>query len=273
MNRNVRQLAPLFALLAACTGAEPLQVPAEDAGVAEDAAVSGDAGPTAARYLVPKKGLFGDSPVHNRFLNPDFDLSAEGWQPYPTRVGATQLPVVQRLFVGQSPTRQPILLMPKAPKNAFGVGLVGIARAGAGAFDVSVWVGRLEDRAEALARVSLVGVDLATGETAWDLAPEPDTEVTLDGRRWVRHAVRLAQGPAGFANLVVLDDAEDPLFVTGPVMVPAALESRGPPRVSLPGRPLRVEERAGLDAVARAQLKTTAPTRPAPRLPRPAPRR
>jgi hypothetical protein len=265
--------AAAAAVLASCAQ-EPAEQPG-DASVSEDGGVeSPDAGPQAARYLLPKKGLFGDTPVNNRFLNPDFDLAAEGWQPYPTQFGATALPLVQRLFVTESPTRQPILLMPKAPKNNFGVGIVGIARAGAGAFDVSVWVGRAPERVEEVTDVSVVGVHPDEGEQAWDLTPEPDTKVELGGRVWIRYAVRLDVGPVGFANLVVVDETDAPIFLTGPVMVPAPLESRGPPRVSLPGRPLKAREQAGLDAVARSQLQLTDPTRArAPRLPRPAPRR
>lgn len=262
-------------VISACTGAEPEEAQ-PDSGVVADGGVEGtDAGPQAARYLVAKKGLFGDSPTDNRFLNPDFDLLAEGWQPYPTNlIGATALPVVQRLFVTESPTRQPILLMPKAPKNTHGVGIVGIARAGAGAFDVSVWIGRNTDAAEEPVSASVVGVDPEQGELAWDLTPDAETKVELGGRVWVRYAVRLAVGPVGFANLVVADETEAPIYLTGPVMVPAALGIRASGKAGVSGRPLKVHEQAGLSALSAAQLQLTDPTRAnGPKLPRPAPLR
>ncbi len=210
--------------LAACSSNEVQPTP-EDAGISEDSGVVADAGPLAARYLVSPKGLFGDTPTHNRFLNPDFDLNAEGWLAYPTMSGAMRLPSVQRRFEAESPTRQPILVMPKIG-NDFGVGVVGTARAGAGAFEVTVWIGRPTDNADVAVSVSMVGVHVVDGEMALDLAPMDGSTTVIGERTWVQYGLRINEGPVGFANMVVVDEGDVPIYVTGPLMLPATLQKR-----------------------------------------------
>lgn len=257
MNRVA--VVPLLALAVACTSSEP--EPAPDAGVAADAGPA-DTGPRAARYLVEPKGLFGDTPVDNRFLNPNFDLNAEGWLAYPTRSGASRLPTVQRRFETDTPTRQPLLLMPKAG-NDFGVGVVGTARAGAGPFDVTVWVGRPKEAPETPVNVALVGTHYEDGEVAWDLTAVEGTETERGDRRWVQYGLRLEAGPVGFANLVVYDDSEVPIYLTGPVMRPAAQQAvrRGPALITASRRPVAAAEARAMSAV-RARFEKDLGRRP-----------
>lgn len=238
MKRTI--LAALALLLAACASDEVQPTP-EDAGVSEDSGTVEDAGPLAARYLVSPKGLFGDTPTHNRFLNPDFDLNAEGWLAYPTMSGAMRLPDVQRRFETESPTRQPILVMPKVG-NDFGVGVVGTARAGAGAFDVTVWVGRPTENADTAVSISMVGVHTTDGEMAWDLAAMDGTDTVMGDRTWVQYGLRFDEGPVGFANMVVVGEGDVPIFLTGPLMVPGTQQKRLVP-LDLSPAPRRIADR------------------------------
>lgn len=263
---------PLILLLglAACAKSEG---EAPDAGVTPDAGPV-DAGPPAARYLVEPKGLFGDTPVSNRFLNPNFDLNAEGWLAYPTREGASALPTVQRRFETDTPTRQPLLFMPKA-MNTHGVGVVGTARAGQGPFEVTIWIGRPIDDADEPTHVSIVGTHPTDGEIAWELAPIEGTATDKGDRRWVQWGLRLDVGPVGFANLVVYDDGDVPIYLSGPVMLPAAQQRLIGPEVQLDSRPRPV---AGAEARAMSAVKARfrrdmgiAPPRPS--LPATSPRR
>lgn len=265
-------LTPALFTLAACAS-ETAPPAAQDAGVTEDAGPV-DAGPQAARYLVAPKGLFGDTPVHNRFLNPNFDLNAEGWLAYPTRSGAMALPSVQRRFETATPTRQPLLVMPKQGNN-FGVGLVGTARAGDGAFDVTVWIGRPSDAAAEPISVSVVGMHVTEGERAWDLVVLEGTEQVLAERTWVQYGLHLDDGPVGFANLVVVDEGEVPVFVTGPVMIPGPVQRPWGVPLDLSGKPRPVAgpEARALEALRERFRKDLGAPRAAPRLPPLGPRR
>ncbi len=261
-------------LNSACTSSEQPS-PETDAGMTTPDAGPVDAGPLAARYLVPPKGLFGDTPVSNRFLNPNFDLNAEGWLAYPTMSGATRLPSVQRRFEPHTPTRQPLLVMPK-DGNDFGVGVVGTARAGAGAFDITVWFGRPTEAAAEPVTASIVGMHITDGEMAWDLSPLEGTEQVIAERTWVQYGLHMNEGPVGFANLVITDDSSAPIFVTGPVMIPGTIQRPQGPAVDLSGKPrhLGPRETRAMQAMAqrfKKNLGRVAPTRPL--LPRTAPQR
>lgn len=275
---KIRSITLTFTLLlgAACAKSEaPEPGPADGGTTDTQDAGPADAAPLAARYLVEPKGLFGDSPVNNRFLNPDFDLNAEGWIAYPLREGADALPTVQRRFETETPTRQPLLLMPKQ-MNEFGVGVVGTARAGAGRFDVSIWVGRDVEDTDDPVFASVIGLHPSEGERAWSLSAAPDSAVELGGRRWVQWRLRLEEGPVGFANLVVYDEGEAPLYLTGPVMLPATqmrVIGEAPAVRPAAARAVRPAE-ARANAALRMRFEKGLGARPrAPRLPRDAPRR
>jgi hypothetical protein len=215
---------------------------------------------------VEQRNLFGDMPSENRMLDPQFALLdgvawlalGSGWD----------WPAMTRMHLPRTPSAQPALL---ASTSEFRPGdvILGSARSTSKPLRASVWVGRrlsADDLDSAEVNISVAGVFLDGTTEAVDLALDVDNEpLVIEDIVWYRFAAVIPEGPIGWANLVVIDDANDDLFLSGPVVV--ADKNKAWP-VAVPRRALRANERR---AIAEQQNnlrdRFRAPTGLSPRVP------
>jgi hypothetical protein len=186
-------------------------------------------------------------------------MTGFGW--FAMTADGTPVAYVRR-HQAHTPTGQPVLQLPKNDVGDAQVYLAGMTRAGKGPRVASIWVGRLADRSDASAfdvlDVSLLGYDVAgKADDAFVLAVDEAEGgmVEIDGILWQHRLVRIDADLFGWALLLVSDVSSDPLFVTGPVLAPAAVRTGlyrpGPPALR---RALRPAERAVVASV-RAKLR------------------
>lgn len=257
----MRRVLLITLFLAACTEElEPLpaadaSIVSPDLGVADSGVVAvPDAGfaPDAAavRQLVTRP-LFGEMPLDNRVHDPVFDLDSFGWYGVPKSSIADRYPELWAKELPRTPTSQPVLAVPKAPVNVFGVGLIGAVKAYPGAIEASVYIGR-EEGVEEPIEVSLLGVNASGADVAYDLLPEGEP-LLIDGIVWRRHQARIADPAIGWMELWITDGGDRIYYVTAPLVVPAARERRIGPPIDRPARAQSAAERDALRFFAEQQ--------------------
>ncbi len=237
-----------------------------DAG-AQDLGIP-DAGPPP--RTLGRRGLFGDSPVDNRVIDPNFDLQSRGWSSINIPLnGQAQLAELSVQYHPRTPTRQPVLWVP-GPGPLASVVTLGSVKAG-GPMSVSLWLGRLLDQGRSPARASVIGVGADGASVIADLVEDPQSAVEMGNFVWVRYATVVLEPTVGFLSVLVSDEAGGALALTGVVARPISqnkLSGLSAPRAI--ARPLREQERRALttfQAMLRSQLGARPPS-PQPPFPR-----
>lgn len=230
------RIAILAVALHAC-GSQP-----KSAGPVEEPAV------TQPLRTVTERPLFGGMPLDNLMLDPGFALlDGVGWM----ALGGSgwSWPSMVRVHLPQTPTGQPALLA-SATEVRSGYVVLGAARSKAQPLQVELWLGRRSaatDLEAAEVNVSLAGVFLDGATEAVDLAPDASTDpLLIDDVVWHRFAATLAEGPVGWANLAVVDDANDDLLLHAPTLIVDRDKAR---RSAAARRALRPVERRAMEAV------------------------
>jgi hypothetical protein len=231
-------LVALASLAAAC--GDNFTCPA--AAGPTDSGVS-DAG-TPLRRLT-RRGLFGDTPIENRFLDPRFgQIDGSAWGGYSPRGEPTA--VVTRMQL-PTPGGQPaVRLAPVEGSGSFEFG--GSVKSTNVPLEVSIWVGHASGVAvepPAVALVGMVDQDLSSV----DLLPDDTAPVTRAGVTWQRYSVSLAGGPVAWSNLELTSASADPLYLTSPLLVPTGSVA---PRWFAARRPATPAERDLYQGLARS---------------------
>jgi hypothetical protein len=274
-------------LLAACSsgtssipdaGSPPADsgaIAAEDAGppdlgvLAPDAAVE-DAGLSPPRRQLVDLRLFGQMPLDNAVLNPQFDPGAQSWYAIGDLSGGGALLRTQFRELALSPVGLPALLLPTRATDPTDGVLLGTAVATASPLSASVWIGRDVANAAALGAahpyliLTLAGSGL---EQAFDLTPDTNTATrTLDGLGWQKYSGTVAEASVGIITFAVDDPAHLPIYVHAPVVI-AARELRQRSPLSAARSLTAKEEKASARMAAwRRRRIGEAPARPEPLL-------
>ena len=186
--------------------------------------------PPPLRQLVTRP-LFGQMPVDNRVLDPQFALvDGQGWMPYTM----SQTLLLSRVFLPHTPLGQPALWVPGAT-NPSDLTLLGLAKSAAEPLDASVWFGRkLTDPDLEMAQVSasVLGMFGDGTESTIDLSLDDATEpVVLDDIAWRRFATHLAETPLGWVYLSLANNTTTAdLYITSPILVTSHTGLSLPPR-------------------------------------------
>ncbi len=229
----------LASLLSAAGGCDRRPAHLADAAVSNDAAPDSAVVPDPLRHL-ERRGLFAQTPVENRFMDPSFALiDGVAWSPF--SLSTYEVSQVTRLHQ-PSPAGLPVLRL-EPPSGATTGQVMGMAKGAPGPMDISVWVGRLVGTNVSDLRLSLFGLFLGSGGGV-DLEADQQAPLEIGGVSWVSYRAHLQDGPASWAYLFIVNESVAPLFVSAPVLVRAAAQTRragrGAPAVV---RPLRPDER------------------------------
>lgn len=185
-------------------------------GGSEDAAVV-DAGPPA-RALVEVK-LFGEVPVDNLVLNPQFDMLSQTWLAVGDISSRPRYLAPRYRVFGQSPAHQPAVMFDGSTAES---ALIGSVMASGSPLQVSVWVGRnLADAATIEdIRPALIMTLAATGqEQIYELSPDPATSTaTLDEIRWRKYTGYVQDASIGTLTMLIYDGTAKPWYVEAPVV-------------------------------------------------------
>ncbi len=220
-----------------------------------------DAGPPP--RVLGRRGLFGDSPVANRVLDPNFDLRSRGWTSITIPLnGQPQLAEVSVQYRPKTPTQQPLLWLP-GPGPLATVVTLGSVKAG-GPMTVSLWLGRSLNAGISPARATVLGVGADGASVAVDLTEDPQSVVEMGDFVWIRYTAMMLQPTVGWLSLLASDESGGSFALTGVVAQPISqARLRG---LSAPGaiaRPLSVPQRRALAAL-RAKLRSELGARLAP---------
>jgi hypothetical protein len=191
-----------------------------DAQVTVDA--GSDAGTAQPLRAMESRGLFGQTPIQNRFFDPTFSqIDGIAWSPFSPSYSICP---VTRLHQ-RTPQGLPALRLDRSAGQASGQ-VTGMAKGAPGPMEVSVWLGRLVGTDVSELRISLYGLFLG-GDSAVALVPDPGRElVVMDGVTWVYYRAFLADGPVSWAYLFVVNQSAEPLFLTAPVFVRVSAQAR-----------------------------------------------
>lgn len=248
--------------VAADSGAEP------DAGIVAPDAAAADAGvPAPLRQLVDLR-LFGQMPLENAVLNPQFDQGAQSWYAIGDLSGGGALLRTQFRELAQSPVGLPALLLPTRDTDPTDGVLLGTAVATSAPLAASVWIGRDLPNTGSLGAahpyliLTLAGSGL---EQAFDLTPDTTTATrTLDGLGWQKYSGTVGEASVGIITFAVDDPAHLPIYVHAPIVIAAReLRQRAP---LLAARALSVREQTASARMAawRRRRIGQAPSRPEP---------
>jgi len=245
MDRTLRSSAALtlfviglFAgVLSACSG--------DDSGTDKPVMV-----PPALRELTTRK-LFGEMPLDNRLIDPQFALiDGQAWLPY-----TNTMPTLSRVFLPATPLGQPALFV--AASNPRDMMLLGAAKGGTTPLIASVWFGRAlgsDDLELVQVSASVLGLFGGHNEASIDLALDGSVEPqVLEQIVWRRFAVRLDVPPIGWAYLSLSNTTTTAdLYITSPIIsTTTAPLDLAPARQ----RALSARESQALDAARRAMLQ------------------
>ena len=236
--------------------------PADGGGISEpdasEAADGGgisepDAGTLPLRTLLPVH-LMGEAPLDNLVIAPDFDPAIGHWY----GDGA------QGMYVQTLP-RTPVPGLPVLKLGFTGrlaeFYSVGNLRGGSTTLLASMWVGRdVSDTASLLVDFAVQGLT-PTGsvDEAFALAPEPETEQTLDGIRWIRYSGKIEQGLLGLGMVTISGYRSTNLYIHAPVVL------NGSTTRSLTKRPTAIKRKAtAMEAKAVASMLEQMRRRPPP---------
>jgi hypothetical protein len=227
--RNLSLSLPLFLIVgSACSsGSKPLgsadhgadsgtpSVPSDAGSPADsDAAVSLDGG--SVRRLV-NRGLFGDSPVANYVVDPNFSMQTGNWYAFDQDGNGGKL--IKR-YEPKSPTSQPIIIVAKAPVNTKPVYVTGTSVSSGGPMAASIWVGRTGGET-ATVSISLLMVDATGVGQAVDLMPDPTSHpMTLGPTTWTRYSALVMTTALGWLYFFAHDDTASAYWMTGPTLLP-----------------------------------------------------
>ncbi|HEY3446586.1 MAG TPA: hypothetical protein VGK67_09490 [Myxococcales bacterium] len=274
MNRLLPVALSLLALLAtACPeennnrGPDAALAGLDAAAEAPDAeAMPPDAeapGPDAGSVVPPLRTLLaphlmGTAPADNLVMAPNFDPMSEQWY----AVTATDYADAQLIVLPKDPVNGlPVfkLLAMAAPERY----LMGTVRGGKGPLQASVWIGR-DAAASPDLTLDVVIQGLTSSEptdSTFVLAPEPDSEQTIDRIRWVRYSARIDQELLGFGSFIVYDQTKQVVYVLAPALTPV-VETRGlvKAKPSLVRKPTAGEAKAVKDFWEKQRRRT--PPRP-----------
>jgi hypothetical protein len=208
-----------------------------------------DAAPPA-RHLVEVK-LFGDMPLDNAVLNPQFDQSSGNW--YAIGGFAAGTPRGVRTIwhqYGQTPMDMPVFEIQNRMQDPPDTYLLGSVMSVAGPLSASVWIGRnLADQTSlGSAKPSLVATVASTGDQrVFDLIPDSTPSMTFDGLVWQRYSGAVTDTPVGIVTIVFQDPAHKRLLITGPVVKSMSAFELGKTKIT--GRPLDLGETRALHAM------------------------
>ncbi|MFO0722207.1 MAG: hypothetical protein U1E65_00405 [Myxococcota bacterium] len=213
---------------------------AVDAGFEPDAEPA-DVG-NAKRHLVDVK-LFGDMPLENAVLDPQFDQSSQNWIAVGDLANGGRFVRSQVRDLARSPVGLPALYFPTRSTDPTDTVLLGSVMAVPGPVEASVWIGRDDANSAALSQAHpFVIVTLASSgqEQAFDLTPMSTTATqSLDGVGWQLYSATIPESSLGILTFAVDDPAHGPLYVHAPVVVGTAARLRGIPPPTARARPLR----------------------------------
>jgi hypothetical protein len=227
------------------TAANPDATETADAGATDVA----DAAPPA-RHLVEVK-LFGDMPLDNAVLDPQFDQSSGNW--YAIGGFASGNPRGVRGLWHQyprTPMDMPVYEIQNRMQDPPDTYLLGSVMSVAAPLSASVWIGRnIADQSKlGNAKPSLVATMAETGdERAYDLIPDSTPSVTFDGLVWQRYAGMMTDSAIGIVTMVFQDPAHVRLLITGPVVKSMSAFDLGTTRLT--GRSLSRGETRALHAM------------------------
>jgi hypothetical protein len=207
---------------------------------AGDATIGADGGSPndgSVRSLVQVK-LFGDMPLDNAVLDPQFDLSSQNWYAIGGFAGGNPTRVrVQHQEWALTPVGMPTMLVPARATDPLDSYVMGSVMAVAAPLEVSIWIGRYVPTATvtiAPAHPSLV-ITLAStgGDAAFDLVPDTTTATRTIGKiGWQRYTGRVTAEGAGIGTFVFQDPAHLPAWLEAPTVVSSMMAARHEP----PGR-------------------------------------
>jgi len=195
---------------------------------------------------VGTRQLFGDMPLFNHVLDPEFGSLTDGLH---SRhwfgrdfLDDTVYPFF-RVVLPRTPTGQPVLFVdrPNRPGVEGRYRLFSDIMLRPQRMRLSVWIGRGRlDNPNALSNVTMLGYTLFGGEdrdggvAAFELTFVPDSEVVLDGITWRRYEGS-AGGFLGYGSIVIDDTVNTPLYVQAPtlieVQVPRLTDAVAPPKL------------------------------------------
>jgi hypothetical protein len=223
-----------------------------DAGTAPDAAAP-DAAPPPARHLVDVK-LFGDLPLDNVVLDPQFDLHAGNWLAIGNFTGQPRGVRLLNQEYGLTPVGMPAVVLQNRAQDPTDTIVLGSVMAAKGPMTASVWIGRhLGDAASLLKAKPSVIATLASGsEQAYDLVPETITSSrTLDQIVWQKYSAMIADTPVGIMTFAFQDPADKPMLATGPVVRSMVADELPGGALHLEGRPLTTNETRAMRELAK----------------------
>jgi hypothetical protein len=216
-------------------------------GGERDAAASPDDG--AVRRLVDR-GLFGEMPIENHVMDPEFDLATDNW--YALAAGGQSLATIHKRYETETPTGQATLLVPKGGANVGQVFVSGTAESSGGPMTASIWIARRSGEWTSSVTVSLLTVNPAGAAVGIDLAIDPMTpEKAIGDLVWKRYTAMVRDPAVGWMHFFISDATADPFSITGPTVV-SARASRLRALDGAPAwRPARALEKAALEAFSK----------------------
>jgi len=198
------------------------------------------------------RGFFGQTPVENRFVDPDFNaIDGVSWNPFnPVNWDLSQVTrAYQMTPMGQ------VALRLQPPDGAAAGPVAGLAKSAPGPIEVSVWLGRLEGTAVVELDVMLIAMIDGSTSSVDLVADTTGDPLVLDGVSWYRFSARLEEGPAGWVSLRINNKSLTPLFITSPVLVRAQASTKHARRTaSATPRPATPIERATLEDFRRRMM-------------------
>jgi hypothetical protein len=173
----------------------------------------------AVRQIV-QRDLFGTLPVENRFIDPLFTLSGNGW--FAVSANFQEYASVYLRPV-QTPTQTRALEIAGSSENPSGTALIGSYKSSRARQTVAVWVGR-DASLPALDDVtaSIIGLFVDGGEQSVDLTPDTASEQRIGDTIWTQLSATLEEGPIGWGTFYLESQADDAILVAGALAVDAA---------------------------------------------------
>lgn len=248
----------------------PVDAGAPDLGLLAPDAAADDAGLTPPRRQLVDLRLFGQMPLENAVLNPQFDPGAQSWYAIGDLGGGGALLRTQFRELALSPMGLPALLLPTRETDPTDGVLLGTAVATPAPLSASVWIGRDLANAAALGAahpyliLTLAGSGL---EQAFDLTPDTNTATrTLDGLGWQRYSGTVSEASVGIITFAVDDPAHLPIYVHAPVVIAAHELLQRTPLLSARALSAKEQTASARMATWRRRRLGQAPARPEPAL-------